>query len=302
MARQQRCAGRVQLALDHRAAAADGRAAPWPGPRSGRASPRPRGRARARPAPAPGHAAPAARSCRPCRPGGPARGRGPRRSPRSSRAAITSSQDLPVVTTPSQAPSPPSTTRSSRLARAKARAASSLWVWTRASCARAMRWPRPLSGQRMLSPPGGGVKSSGRRIVGQRRIDRDRGRALDRVVDAFQRHPAAGEARHGDAEQAVFQDLLHAGRVQHRHQRVDHGVLALVRRGAGFADMVVAQQHQHAAMLRRCRTGCRGGSRRRSGRRRGPWRTRSRTRRRSGSRRRGRPAACPSRRWRPGPR
>ena len=71
-----------------------------------------------------------------------------------------------MVTTPSQAPSPPSTTRSSRLARAKARAASSLWVWTRASCARAMRWPRPLSGQRMLSPPGGGVKSSGRRIAG----------------------------------------------------------------------------------------------------------------------------------------
>ena len=137
---------------------------------------------------------------------------------------------------------------------------------------------------------------------GGRRADRDRGRALDRVVDAFERHPAAGEARHGDAEQAVFQDLLHAGRVQHRHQRVDHGVLALVRGGAGFADMVVAEQQQHAAVLRRCRTGCRGGWRRRSGRRPGPWRTRSRTRRRSGSRLRGRPAACPSRRWRPGPR
>ena len=88
----------------------------------------------------------------------------------------------------------------------------------------------------------------GQADLGQRRIDRDRGRALDRVVDAFQRHPAAGEARHGDAEQAVLQDLLHAGRVEHRHQRVDHGVLALVRRGARFADMVVAEQHQHAAM------------------------------------------------------
>ncbi len=91
----------------------------------------------------------------------------------------------------------------------------------------------------------------GQADLGQRRIDRDRGRALDRVVDAFQRHPAAGEARHGDAEQAVLQDLLHAGRIERRHQRVDHGVLALVRRGARFADMVVAEQHQHAAMLGR---------------------------------------------------
>ena len=52
MARQQRRAGRVLLALDHRAGAADGRAAPWPGSRSGRASPRPPAPARGRPAPA----------------------------------------------------------------------------------------------------------------------------------------------------------------------------------------------------------------------------------------------------------
>ena len=72
-----------------------------------------------------------------------------------------------MVTTPSRAPSPPSTTRSSRFARAKARAASSLWVWTRCSCASAILWPRPLSGQRRFRPSGGGVKSVGSTIAGR---------------------------------------------------------------------------------------------------------------------------------------
>ncbi len=79
-------------------------------------------------------------------------------------------------------------------------------------------------------------------------IDVDRGRALDRVVNAFQRHPRAREAGHGDAEKAVLQNLLHARRVQDRHHRIDHGVLALVRRGARFADVIVAQEKQHAAL------------------------------------------------------
>ena len=107
VARKQRRARRVVLALDHWPAAAGGRAAPWPGSRSGRASPRPRAPARARAPPRPAPPAPAARSCRPCRRAGPARGRAPSSIPRSSRAAITSSQDLPVVTMPSRAPAPP---------------------------------------------------------------------------------------------------------------------------------------------------------------------------------------------------
>ena len=47
-----------------------------------------------------------------------------------------------------------------------------------------------------------------------------------------------------------------------------------MRVGRGFGHVVVAHQGEHAAMLRRCRRGWRGGTRRRSGRRRGPCRTR----------------------------
>ena len=88
-------------------------------------------------------------------------------------------------------------------------------------------------------------------MAGCRRPDRDRGRALDRVVDALERDPGPREPRHRDPEQAVLQDLLHAGRVQDRHHRVDHRVLALVRGGRALADVVVAEQQQHAAQGRR---------------------------------------------------
>ena len=106
----------------------------------------------------------------------------------------------------------------------------------------------PVVGPADVEPAGRGREVRRETDLGQRRVDRDRGRAFHRVVDAFERHPAAGEARHGDAEEAVLQDLLHAGGVQGRHQRVDHRVLALVRGGAGFADVIVAEQHQHAAV------------------------------------------------------
>jgi len=77
-------------------------------------------------------------------------------------------------------------------------------------------------------------------------VDGDRGRALDGVVNALHRHPGTRIARHGDAEQAEVQDLAHGRRVQHRHHGIDHGELGLVRRGARLADMVVAEQAEHA--------------------------------------------------------
>ena len=83
---------------------------------------------------------------------------------------------------------------------------------------------------------------------------------------------------------------------------VDHRELGLVRRGRAFAGVVVAHQRQHAAVLRRCRRGWRGGTRRRCDRRRGPCRTRCRTRRRTCRRRAARPAACPRARSRRDPR
>src|SRR3546814_17136187 len=40
---------------------------------------------------------------------------------------------------------------------------------------------------------------------------------------------------------------LHAGRVEHRHRRVEEGELALMRHGRRLGDMVVAGDRQHPA-------------------------------------------------------
>ena len=88
---------------------------------------------------------------------------------------------------------------------------------------------------------------------GRRAVERavDGGGRFDRVLDAFQPDPGAGEARQGEAEQPVVDDLLDAGRRQDRDHRVDEGVFGLVRRGRGFAGVVVAHQRQHPAPGRR---------------------------------------------------
>ncbi len=85
----------------------------------------------------------------------------------------------------------------------------------------------------------------------QGRLEVDRGCGVDRVVDAFEPYPAACIARQGEAQQAELQDLGDAGRIGDRHHRVDHGVLALMRRGRGFAGVVVAHAGEHAAECRR---------------------------------------------------
>ena len=51
--------------------------------------------------------------------------------------------------------------------------------------------------------------------------------------------------------QAKVEEFLHAGRVEHWDHGVGHGVIALVRGGGRLGGMVVAEQHQHAAMGRR---------------------------------------------------
>ena len=47
-----------------------------------------------------------------------------------------------------------------------------------------------------------------------------------------------------------IEELLHAGRVQHRDHQVGEAELGLMRGGRGFAGVVVAGQQQDAAMLR----------------------------------------------------
>ena len=87
--------------------------------------------------------------------------------------------------------------------------------------------------------------------LGQSRLEIDRGCGVDRVVDALEPDPAARIARQGKAQQAELQDLGDAGRAGDRHHGVDHGVLALMRRGRGFAGVIVAHAGEHAAKRRR---------------------------------------------------
>ena len=82
-------------------------------------------------------------------------------------------------------------------------------------------------------------------------VDLHRGGGLDGVVDALQRGPAAAVARERESVEAVVEDLLHAGRVEHRNGGVDHRVLAVVRGGGRLAGVVVAEQRHHPAEPRR---------------------------------------------------
>ncbi len=77
----------------------------------------------------------------------------------------------------------------------------------------------------------------------------DRGGGLDVVLHALDADPDAGEARQGKAEHTVVEDLLHAGRVEHRDHVVDEGELRLVRARRAFAGVVIAHESQHAAVL-----------------------------------------------------
>ncbi len=83
------------------------------------------------------------------------------------------------------------------------------------------------------------------------RVDRHRGRALDRVRDALEADPQARVAAHRPAVQAQVEDLLHGGRVEHRDHRRRELVVRLVRQRRGLRRVVVAGEREHAAVLRR---------------------------------------------------
>ena len=89
--------------------------------------------------------------------------------------------------------------------------------------------------------------------LGPRRVDIHRRRALDRIGDALEADPAARVAGHRPAVQAEVQDFLHRRRIEHRDHRRRELVIRLVRQRRRFGRMVVAGQHQHAAVFRRAR-------------------------------------------------
>ena len=80
-----------------------------------------------------------------------------------------------------------------------------------------------------------------------RRVDLHRGRALDNIGAELERHPTARVARHGPAVQAEVEDLLHAGRRQHRYGAGREDMFALMRQRRRTRRVVVAGHHQHAA-------------------------------------------------------
>jgi len=53
-----------------------------------------------------------------------------------------------------------------------------------------------------------------------------------------------------EAEQAHIENILHTGRVQHRHHRGHEFQFRAVRQGRRAAGMVIGGQGQHAAVLR----------------------------------------------------
>ena len=81
----------------------------------------------------------------------------------------------------------------------------------------------------------------------------DLGGGLHGLGDHLHADPAAGVARHRDAEQAHLDHFVDAGGIEIGHQRRDEGVVGLMRHGGGFGAVVVAGEAQHAAVLRRAR-------------------------------------------------
>ena len=106
---------------------------------------------------------------------------------------------------PSRAGLLSSTTRSSRLARAKAATAAIFGPCSRASCSSGG------SGQRMFSPPGGISKSVGSDDLDARRDRLSIEAELSTVSrDRLEADPAAGEARQREAVEAEIEIVLHA--------------------------------------------------------------------------------------------
>ncbi len=115
-----------------------------------------------------------------------------------------------------------------------------------------------LGGEERVGPADRHAVRRQREVVGNddagaRRVDVDRRRTLDRVGDALEADPAAGVAAHRPAVQPEVEDLLHRRGIQHRHQRGRERVVGLVRDRRRLRRVVVAGEHQHAAVPRRAR-------------------------------------------------
>ena len=85
----------------------------------------------------------------------------------------------------------------------------------------------------------------------QARFD-DAGR-FDRVMQAFDADPGAGETRQGPAIDRIVVKLLQSGRIEDGDHGIEQCDLALMRHGRGFSTMVIARHDDDAAMFGRAR-------------------------------------------------
>jgi hypothetical protein len=97
------------------------------------------------------------------------------------------------------------------------------------------------------------LKVFGQDDVDAIRVHQDRGGGLHHLLDRLHARPQARETAHGKGMQAHVQDVLHIAGEEHRRAAGLEDVVALVRGRGGLADVVVARDRDHAAMLGRAR-------------------------------------------------
>ena len=85
------------------------------------------------------------------------------------------------------------------------------------------------------------------------RIAVDHAGGFDGVLHGFQTDPQTGKPAERPAIKAVVHDFLHTGGRHHRHIGIQQREFGLVQHGRGFAGVVVAHGHQHAAVRRAAR-------------------------------------------------
>jgi hypothetical protein len=82
------------------------------------------------------------------------------------------------------------------------------------------------------------------------RIDVDRTGRFDGFSNRLEPDPAPSESRHRPAQQAHVENVLHTGRIQHRHHRGDEFQLRAMRQGGTATGVVIGRQGQHATKTR----------------------------------------------------
>ena len=108
---------------------------------------------------------------------------------------------------------------------------------------RAVTGAQPQSARRQLEILRRGVD-------GAVHVGRDGGAALHCVGQRLHADPAAAVPAHRPGGQAVGDQLLHRGRVEHRHAEMDQSEVALMRQRGGARAVVVAAQRDGAAQRR----------------------------------------------------